>query len=414
MSERTSLLLLCCFASLFLLDHVNATRLKGAVRYSIYDGNFVLYLTRFGVMRGHDVYVFGTAERILDNPIIFNSRMTLVFIPQSTWDRFYPVSNVHPTPASCQSVMNTTLGSSIIVGENNCVSGFNDYLRKVPCDPHGDHYTYCNQPDSVNVTRGSSFTFHVRNAPSTEYYYLFVVSCSRNATETCEWGYSDDVHFGYDITLANSDPAGHRNYFDYHFSYEFHGILILEMTITIIYLVLVVTHFVLQSKLVAGKGYSTHHRLIHLFSASLMLELLHVSCVFVHFSVYAANGSGFVAMRYIGEIFNELSDWLLILVLILIAKGWQVTTCSIRWKKLTSVVWGVYIFISAVYFVWMVVSCHSNSGAHTHTHTLPLTVVCEESGDCTSGVGARPTLRVCLFVLLCVRVLLVYVCILKL
>ena len=358
MAERRTLLLLCCLgACLILLDHVDASRLKGSVSYSIRSRKLVLFMTKFGVMSGRDVYVYGKAERNIDpeKPIGFASRMTLVFIPQSTWNHFYPRSNVLPTSIDCQNLMNTTLSSSIIVGETSCISGFDDYLRKVPCNPHGEHYSYCNQPDTVNVTRGSDFTYHVRNSPSTEFYYLFVVACSRNATETCNWGYSDEVYFHYDISVVNSDPTGHKNLFDYHFSYEYHGILILEMTVTVVYLLLVIVHFALQSKPVAGKGYSTH-RLIDLFSASLVLELFHVSFVLMHFSVYAANGSGVVAMRYIGEVFNELSDWLLILVLILIAKGWQVTTCSIRWKKLTSIVWGVYIFVSAIYFVWMVVS----------------------------------------------------------
>ena len=348
-------LVLCLLASLVSFDHVTATRLKGSVNY--YEGNrnlVPLFLTRFGVKRGHEVYVFGTAERKKDKHLVgYHSLMTLAFIPQRTWDNFYSKATGLP---SCQDVMNSTLSTSMIVSENTCVSGFDDYLRKVPCNPVDGDYSLCNQPGTVKVTPGSDFTFHKQNSTNTEFFYIFVVACTRNSTENCLWAESDGVYFNYDITVVNSDPTmPHKNYLEYQFSYEFNGVLILEMMFTIFYVILLIVQFALHSRLVAGKGY-VPHRLINLFTASLALELFHVSFELMHFSIYAANGSGVVAMKYFGEIFNELSDWLLILVLILVAKGWQVTTCTIRWKKLTSVVWCVYIFISAVYFIWMVVS----------------------------------------------------------
>ena len=343
-------------ANITLLEHVTATRLSGYISYLDTDKNLVFFLNRFGVKSGHEIYVFGTAARDNEHQIGLNSRMTLAFIPQSTWDNFYSLAEAPNSAENCQHVMNTSLGSSIIVSENSCVSGFDDYLRKIPCNPIDGNYISCNQPDSVNVTAGSNFTYHKQNAPNTEFYYVFIIACTRNATETCHWARSDEVYFNYDITIVNSDPNGPKDFFNYHFSFEFKGVLILEMVFTAFYLVLVIIHLTLHSRLIAGKGYSPH-RLINLFTVSLVLEFLHVGCEMVHFAVYAANGSGVITMKYFGEVFNELSDWLLILVLILVAKGWQVTTCTIRWKKLTSIAWGVYISISAVYFMWMVVSC---------------------------------------------------------
>lgn len=354
-------LLLCLLAGLSSLDHVTPTRLKGSVNYSAKDRNLVLFLTRFGVKSGRDVYLFGSANRIQKEGhwIGFNSRMTLAFIPQPVWDDFYRQSGRPRSIRTCQEVMNSTLLSrSIIVGDNACASGYEDYIRKLPCDPHSGDHTICNQPESVSLVPHSDFTYRKQNAESTEFYYIFIIACSRNTSETCNWAGSDEVYFNYDINIVNSDPTAPKyDHFDYQFPYEFHGVLILEMLFTILYLILVIIQFILHSRLVAGKGY-TPHLLIQLFTASLFLDLLHVACEMIHFSVYAANGMGVIAMKYFGEVFNQLSDWLLILVLILVAKGWQVTTCTIRWKKLTSVVWGVYIFISGIYFIWMVVSVH--------------------------------------------------------
>ena len=361
-------LLFCLLAGLNSLDHVTTTRLTGSVNYSAKNRNLVLYLTRFGVKSGRDVYLFGAANRNCNKWVGLHSRMTLAFVPQAVWSDFYGTAKGPRSAATCQEVMNSTLlRHSKIVGDNTCASGFKDYIRKLPCDPSDGDYIACNQPNSVGVVPHSNFTYHIRSAPNTEFYYIFIVACSRNASETCDWAVSDEVCFNYDITVVNSDPTSpSKNHFDYHFPYEFHGVLILEMIFTLLYLTLVAIQILLHSRLVAGKGYSPH-LLIQLFTTSLVLDLLHVTCEMIHFSVYAANGVGVIAMKYFGEVFNQLSDWLLILVLILVAKGWQVTTCTIRWKKLTSVAWGVYIFISGIYFVWMVVSVHISVMCSTST-----------------------------------------------
>ena len=346
-------LLLYLLTSLGSLNHVTATRLSGSISYSAKSRDLFFFLARFGVKSGHEIYVIGNATSARKDA--GDSRMTLAFVPQKTWNNFSSSAKYPNSIPNCEEVMHVSLGRSKIVDENTCLSGFEDYIRKIPCKPSGIVYTHCNQPVTLNVTAGSDFTYYKPNVPNTEFYYIFIVACTRNVTQTCQWAGSDEVYFNYDITIVNSDPTGRKDFFDYHFSFEFHGVLILEMFFTILYLILVLIHVTLHSRLAAGKGYRPH-RLINLFTLSLVLEFLHVACEMIHFAVYAANGIGVVAMKYFGEVFNELSDWLLILVLILVAKGWQVTTCSIRWKKLTAIVWGVYIFISALYFIWMVVS----------------------------------------------------------
>lgn len=351
--------LLTLLAVLSSLDYVTPTRLTGSVNYSAKNRELVVFLTRFGVKSGRDVYLFGAANRVHKDGhwIGFNSRMTLAFIPQAAWNDFYRNAGKLRSIATCQDVMaSTQLNRSVIVGDNACASGREDYIRKLPCDPPTGDHTVCNQPEDVKLVPHSNFTYRRQNASDTEFYYIFILACSRNATATCDWAGSDEVYFNYDISIVNSDPiAPNYDHFDYEFPYEFHGVLILEMLFTILYLILTVVQFILHSRLVAGKGY-TPHLLIQIFTISLILNLLHVTCEMIHFSVYAANGIGVIALKYFGEVFNQLSDWLLILVLILVAKGWQVTTSTIRWKKVTSVVWGVYIFVSGIYFIWMVVS----------------------------------------------------------
>ena len=358
-------LLLCLLAVLSSLDHVTPTRVTGTVNYSAKNRNLVFFLTRFGVKSGRDVYLFGAANRIHkdDRWVGFNSRMTLAFIPQVAWNDFYSNAGKHRSIATCEDVMTSTLlNQSVIVGDNACARGLEDYIRKLPCDPSNGDHTVCNQPKGVKLVPHSDFTYRRQNAKNTEFYYIFILACSRNTSVTCDWAGSSEVYFNYDITIVNSDPTTpNYDHFDYEFPYEYHGVLILEMLFTILYLILTVIQFILHSRLVAGKGYSPH-LLIQLFTTSLILDLLHGTCEMIHFSVYAANGVGVIAMKYFGEVFNQLSDLLLILVLILVAKGWQVTTCTIRWKKLTSVVWGVYIFVSLIYFIWMVVSVH----VHVH------------------------------------------------
>lgn len=347
--------------ALLLASHglpASSTRVKGSISFGE-EGkeDFVYFLNRFGVGGGHDVHVYGTVARKGTDQIAYHSSMTLGFIPQGAWDGFYSESSRH-TYKRCDEVIQATLNDSMIWTDNSCsMNGTQDYLRKLPCSHPGGDYTVCNQPLDVPVLEGKDFTFHIRS-PKTEFYYLFLMSCTRNGSLNCKWASTEEVNIEYDISLVNQLP-NNSIFYNNEFPYNLQGTLTLQIVFIVSYSVLIGVHFLLHSRLCVKDHHRySMHLLVKLFSVSLVLEFVYVILELIHSLVYAGNGHGVVTLKYLGEVANQFSDWLLILVVILVGKGWQVTTSSLRWSKVTAVIWGTYILFSAVYFVWMIVSFH--------------------------------------------------------
>ena len=334
------------------LETVSPTRLRGKETFRS-GGSFVKLLTKFGIKRGHDAFFFGTAKRVIDSPIEFLSQLTLAFIPVNVWKDFYHDSRVYFSAQKCQNVFTHSLRNSISTNPICQSEGTADYLRDLPCHPTSP----CNnQPGEVDLVGGSEFTYRITRSNATEFYYAILIACTRNATENCFWASSSSVTFTYNMVIVNQDPDNTLtpNPYIYEFPYELQGLLIMYMVFTTCYVVLVSFQIVIITRLFTPLNY-TVHRLVKIFIVSVILELAHVSFILTHYAVYAHDGIGVEALKYLGEVSTVVSDWLLILVLILIGKGWQLTTSTVRHKKVTLTVWGLYIVFSAIYFVWMVV-----------------------------------------------------------
>ena len=332
------LLLLCG------LESVSPTHLRGKVTFKE-GGSFVTFLSKFGIKRGHHAFFFGRSKRIVDSPVALHSLLTLAFIPVSVWKAFYHDSKV------CQYVFTHSLSNSISTNPD-CESGKADYLRVFPCEQPPCN----NQPEEVDLIGVSEFTYRINHSTATEFYYAILIACTRNATLNCDWAPSEDVTFTYDMRIVNQDPdiTPTPNPYIYEFPYELQGVLIVYMVFAMCYVVLVAFQIVINTRLCTSVGYIVH-RLVKIFTLSLVLELIHVVLILIHYSVFAHDGVGVVALKYLGEMSAVVSDWFLILVLILIGKGWQLTTSTVRRRRVTFVVWVLYIAFSALYFMWMVV-----------------------------------------------------------
>ena len=337
---------------------VSATRVTNSLEYSNVKKNLLFYLTRFAVEKDHSMYTYGSLERTNPNDFItFHSRMILALLPQGLWDKMYSKSLERYNDDKCEEVITQILNDSILLVDDRCPGGDKDYLRLVPCDHENEIFKSCNQPSYIEAIDKSDFTYHVSSAPRTEYYYLFLMSCSinSNGSTICDWSPTDSIKINYDIHLVNDRPD-QANLYTNEFPYNLQGTLTLYLVFVIFYIFLIVTHFLLHSRFCVRRRRYSMHVLVKIFSFSLVLESGYVLLELIHSSVYAANGVGAIALKYLGEISNQFSDWLLILVVILVGKGWQVTTSNLRWSKVTILIWVAYIFFSAVFFVWMVVS----------------------------------------------------------
>lgn len=332
------------------LCHVaHSTRLRGNWKYD--QGNRLKYLTKFGVQDNHEVFVYGTVYRTKGDHVALKP-LTLAFVPSSTWGHFFTKED--NTRSFCNDSMYFPFNSSH-APDPRC-SGPDDFYRNVPCNYQHE----CRNQFGPLVPGGNTtFTFRI-TSPTSQYYYLFLVGCYQNAANTslpCQWFPSQDISIDYNIHIVNQDPelTPEPNPFVYEFSYQLIGMMIIYILFSCIYFTVTFFHLLMHSCLCTPHNYK-HHRLTVIFTVSLFLEMLHVLCVMTHYCVFSEDGVGVLPIFYIGQILNFLSDWLLILVLLLIGKGWQITTATVRWKKVTLVVWLTYILVSAIFFVWIVVS----------------------------------------------------------
>ena len=337
-------------AVLVLSPAADSTRIRGTWKYD--PDNRMKYLTKFGVQTGHDVIAYGRSVRSRESHVGFNDALVLAFVPSSTWKRFYDIEK--KDKRTCQDFMAGPFNASRSPDSRCSNPGTADLYRVVPCD----YQLECKNQFGPPVP-SSNLTFRI-TSPRTQFYYLFLVGCHQNSTVTgdpCTWATSDAISIDYNIHIVNQDPELTRepDPMIYEFSYDLIGLMIIYIIFFCIYFTLAVFQLLIHSCLCTPHGYK-HHRLTVIFSVSLVLETLHVLLIMIHYCVFSKDGVGVTPLFYIGQAANFFSDWLLILVLILIGKGWQITTATVRWKKVTLVVWILYIVVSGVFLVWIMVS----------------------------------------------------------
>jgi len=317
-----------------------AIRVKGTISIDNDTKVSLQYLTRFGVAGGHSFYVYGNAKSLSENN---TSNLVLGLVPQDTWNNLYAFTQ---RKKKCQELLDGPLTGAQLV---DCPQGGkNDYIRILPCAN-----SRCNQPPNTPVIDTFDFTFEKKaEVEKTEFYYLFYLNCDWHGR--CLTNEAVSFKMSYNIYLVNDAPNQSDSYSN-EFSYEMEGLLTIQLVFTIAYVFLIAVHFLLHCNGMCRKRQYSMHLLIKLFSVSLVLEGTYVFSELIHLSVYASDGVGVVVIRYLGEICNQVSDWLLILSVILVGKGWQVTTSSLRWSKVTVLIWSAYIVFSAIFFTWTVV-----------------------------------------------------------
>ena len=349
--ETHNLILAVVLAVLVLSPPVQLTRIRGGWDYK--EETRLKFLTKFGVQKNHQVFAFGTSLRnSRSSHYGYDETMVLAFVPASTWEKFYHLEK--DEHRNCQSFMSGTFNGSVSP-DDRCYRKENDtadLYRVVPCD----HHDKCLNQHDIPLVHGSNFTFRV-TSPSTQFYYVFLVGCTQsiNSSHPCNWLSSGSIDINIDIHIVNQAPEVNPNPFIYEFSYNLIGMMIAYIIFSCIYFTVLFFHLLMHSCICTPRNYK-HHRLTLIFTVSFALEAFHVLLVMAHYCVFADDGVGVPPLYYMGQGLNFISDWLLILVLILIGKGWQITTATVRWKKTTLVVWILYIVVSGIFFSWIFVS----------------------------------------------------------
>lgn len=314
---RTAWCLLLLLQLLFY--NVKTTHVTGT-----WSGDEYKFLQKFAIINGHghQIHMYGNFSGSLD--------ATLVFVPREVWKDLNDKITDNYDNSSCQDIMRP------LCDNNEVVSGY------VRCLNDG-----C-QPDDVKLVPHSQFTYSIND--STQFYYAFLSSCvPRNGG--CNWTKGNNIGaITYDVWFVSGDPfTTKHNSFTYQFSYHEHGILIILIIIISLYVILLPFHLVGYTCLF---GKCQMPNFVRIFTTALMVELFGLILTVTHYSLYADNGKGIQVLYDLGFFFEIFADCVLLLIVLLIAKGYRITISVIRRKRILIFVWVLYFFAVVAFIVW--------------------------------------------------------------
>lgn len=137
---------------------------------------------------------------------------------------------------------------------------------------------------------------------------------------------------------------------DEEFGWNEHGLNTVYLTFFFFFTVLLITNSIgtyrLQQKL------SYVHPMIKLFLISLVIEYLSIFLLLLHYGSYAQNGTGIPMLLKLGQILSIVSRCFLMLLLLLLAKGWTISneTLTKKWAVVSIVL--AYLGVSVVILVF--------------------------------------------------------------
>jgi hypothetical protein len=98
------------------------------------------------------------------------------------------------------------------------------------------------------------------------------------------------------------------------------------------------------------------HPVPKLFTAGLLFALSGMFFNCVHCLKFAFDGQGFDSASITGGVLDICSQTLLMLLLLLLAKGWAITRNSLTLKPVLFSVWAFYGLIHVLLYVWNLVN----------------------------------------------------------
>jgi len=96
------------------------------------------------------------------------------------------------------------------------------------------------------------------------------------------------------------------------------------------------------------------HPVVKILSATIFLYFISIFCLFIHWMSYKNNGVGSPFFLGAGEFLDFLSQILFTLLLLLIAKGWAISTTEVTEKKILGAVIGIFciLYLAIFIFAW--------------------------------------------------------------
>ncbi|KAK4037190.1 hypothetical protein OUZ56_029230 [Daphnia magna] len=303
---------------------------------------FFQFLAKFGFQKTNlkdrsetQGYIYGNITTQLNT----TSYVTLAVLDRGYFLEYYGNSTVLQRAAACTAMFKKI--DSVAYDSQCNDGGSQDLLRKIPC-PNGK---LCPDEDNPrNVVENFQFSFHVEDLSQPRFWYLSFVACYRDSN--CSWKpLEEEFSLDYDIWLVNGNPySKNQNPLEYQFSFD-------NQDTVEIYLVFLACYMFL-TPLQVYAVMRQKHPVTKLFTVGLIFSLCGVLLNMFHCLKFAFDGKGVEIAAIIGGVLDICSQTLLMLLLLLLAKGWAITRKELKNITLLFSVWALYGLVHVLLYVW--------------------------------------------------------------
>eukprot|EP01121_Diplochlamys_sp_Union-15-3_P016403 TRINITY_DN5567_c0_g1_i1.p1 TRINITY_DN5567_c0_g1~~TRINITY_DN5567_c0_g1_i1.p1 ORF type:complete len:451 (-),score=44.13 TRINITY_DN5567_c0_g1_i1:20-1324(-) len=165
------------------------------------------------------------------------------------------------------------------------------------------------------------------------FWYLAVADCE-----------ADILDVTYQVSFRNPGGIWKRE-----FSFDEQELLAMYIAFFVFYAIITFIHLV-------GVWYlrrtNSYHPIVRLLSVAIVSEFVSIIFNLIHYGIYANNGFGSPGLRGTGEILHMMSILFLMLLLILLAKGWAVTSNTVTDKNLMMLIIVAFVLAYVALFIW--------------------------------------------------------------
>ena len=339
-------LVLLTFLS-FIPENAHALHVHGKWQ----TGEFFHFVAKFGFqktdMKDQDKtqgYIYGNITSATGQNLK-NTKVTLAVLDRGYFLEYYGNSTVVQRDLACTSMFNKI---NPIAYDSQCNDvGTEDFLRKVPC-PIGKICADEDKPE--NVVQNFQFTYVIQDLSQPRFWYVSLVACYRDVSSNCTWKpYEEDVELDFNIWLVNGNPySKNQNPLEYQFSFDNQDTVEIYLVFLICYLCLTPLEIYAVNR--------QKHPVPKLFTVGLLFGLTGVFFNVVHCLKFAFDGEGVNSAAIAGGVLDILSQTLLMLLLLLLAKGWAITHKELTWKPVIFSIWAMYGLVHVLLYVWNLVS----------------------------------------------------------
>eukprot|EP01120_Amphizonella_sp_Union-15-10_P017391 TRINITY_DN963_c0_g1_i1.p1 TRINITY_DN963_c0_g1~~TRINITY_DN963_c0_g1_i1.p1 ORF type:complete len:434 (-),score=47.48 TRINITY_DN963_c0_g1_i1:78-1379(-) len=153
--------------------------------------------------------------------------------------------------------------------------------------------------------------------------------------------------FQYDIKFLN--PGGRLTR---QFSYDEQGLFGMYLFYFLFYFFGLIVHLIGVWQLYRRAAF---HPIVRLLTTTIVLEFVSIFCGLVHYGVYASDGKGAPGLGSLGELLHMSAIITFTFLLILISKGWAITSNILTDKNLLIVLVMLFLLGYIGLFIWDIV-----------------------------------------------------------